>query len=154
MTAPSSSTERLISKRLHISGVIPATTPADLKTRLEAVGTTAKFIEGFDKLDRVGRPRGFGHVDIVGSEDGLRKLERQRAPPPPSRPPKHPRGVHRTHAPSMDPVSPAEAKSRKVFRVAETGRMVTLVRVRPGKEGKGRKGDPPTQARRRTIDPV
>ncbi|EPQ56752.1 hypothetical protein GLOTRDRAFT_121095 [Gloeophyllum trabeum ATCC 11539] len=202
MPSSSQSTDPpLISKRLHISGVTPAITPADLKARLEAFGITATAIEGFDKLDGVGRPRGFGYVDVVGREDGVKRcmtalsgatwkgaklrlgeakpdfrerLERERAAPPPARPPKRPRGVHGVHAPSMDPVSPEEAKSKKVFRVTETGRVVTLVRMRPekplgvpedvGAKGKGKekkekerkakKRDPPTRARRRTIDPV
>ncbi|KAI0640756.1 hypothetical protein C8Q79DRAFT_1078981 [Trametes meyenii] len=85
-----------------------------------------------------------------------------------------PRGVHGIHAPDMSLVTPENAPTRGGWRVTPTGRIVRPVRMRPdhplpdlvdvarpdktkGKDAKGKKKkthEPPSRARRRTIDPT
>ncbi|KZT21154.1 hypothetical protein NEOLEDRAFT_1158301 [Neolentinus lepideus HHB14362 ss-1] len=192
-----------VTKRLHISGVTPSIKPEDLAARFQAFGVNATSVEGFDKLDAVGQPRGYGYVEVVGKEEGVKRcitalsgtiwkgaklrigdakpdfrerLERDRNTEPKPRVKR--RRVHAVHAPTSDLVTPDAAKDKKGYRVTETGRVVTIVRMRPAhplgptvdaakaskslnagkgkkeKRGKGRKKDPPGRARRRTIDMV
>ncbi|KDQ62016.1 hypothetical protein JAAARDRAFT_190714 [Jaapia argillacea MUCL 33604] len=60
----------LITKRLHISGLTPSITPADLQTRLSTFGTV-KSLDGFGLLDALGVPRKFGYVTVEGTKSGL-----------------------------------------------------------------------------------
>lgn len=55
--------EELITKRIHISGLTPSLTAADISQRLSSFGTV-KAVDGFDLLDGVGRPRKFGYVTL------------------------------------------------------------------------------------------
>ncbi|TFK52093.1 hypothetical protein OE88DRAFT_1503997 [Heliocybe sulcata] len=192
-----------ISKRLHISGLTPSITPADLATRFQAFGVNATSVEGFNKLDALGRPRGYGYVQVVGKEEGVKRcitslsgttwkgaklrigdakpdfrerLERDRNTEPKPRVKR--RRINAIHAPITDLVNPDVAKSKKGYHVTETGRVVTVVRMRPAhplgptadaaksikvvkggkvkkeKRGKEKKRDPSNRARRRTIDMV
>ena len=55
--------EELITKRLHVSGLTPAISPADLSQKLGSFGAV-KALDGFGALDVLGRPRPFGYVTI------------------------------------------------------------------------------------------
>lgn len=61
-----------ITKRLHVSGLTPALTPADLSARLSHFGTV-KSLDGFGLLDGVGQPRKFGYVTIETTNGALKK---------------------------------------------------------------------------------
>ena len=52
-----------ITKRIHISGLTPALTAADISQRLSSFGTV-KAVDGFGLLDGVGDPRKFGYVSL------------------------------------------------------------------------------------------
>lgn len=64
----------LVTKRLHISGLTPAITAADLSRRLSTFGAV-KDLDGFGKLDALGQPRNFGYVTLEGSKVQLAKCE-------------------------------------------------------------------------------
>lgn len=55
--------EELITKRLHVSGLTPAITPADLSQKLGAFGSV-RALDGFGALDALGQPRKFGYVTL------------------------------------------------------------------------------------------
>lgn len=55
-------------KRLYISGL----SSSDISHRLSSFGSIHS-LEGFDKLDGVGQPRGFGYVELETSEERLKK---------------------------------------------------------------------------------
>jgi hypothetical protein len=55
--------DELITKRIHISGLTPSLTAADISKRLSSFGTV-KAVDGFGLLDGVGRPRKFGYVTL------------------------------------------------------------------------------------------
>ncbi|KZT10196.1 uncharacterized protein LAESUDRAFT_756380 [Laetiporus sulphureus 93-53] len=55
--------DEVITKRLHVSGLTPAITPADLSQRLSGFGTV-KALDGFGLLDALGQPRKFGYVTL------------------------------------------------------------------------------------------
>jgi hypothetical protein len=55
--------DEVIVKRLHVSGLTPAITPADLSQKLGSFGRI-KSLDGFGKLDGLGQPRKFGYVTI------------------------------------------------------------------------------------------
>ncbi|KAJ3824349.1 hypothetical protein F5880DRAFT_1506273 [Lentinula raphanica] len=59
-------------KRLHISGLAPSLTPADLSARLSHFGTV-KSVDGFGLSDGVGQPRKFGYVTIETTSGMLKK---------------------------------------------------------------------------------
>ncbi|THU80943.1 hypothetical protein K435DRAFT_785238 [Dendrothele bispora CBS 962.96] len=61
-----------VTKRLHISGLTPALTSADISTRLSTFGTV-KSLDGFGKLDGVGQPRKFGYVTLETTPQALKK---------------------------------------------------------------------------------
>jgi len=63
-----------ITKRLHISGLTPSITQADLISRLSSFGTV-KELDGFGKLDGLGQPRKFGYVTLEGTKGQLAKCE-------------------------------------------------------------------------------
>ena len=64
----------LITKRLHISGLTPSISVADLSRRLSAFGNV-KELDGFGKLDALGQPRKFGYVTLEGTKGQLAKCE-------------------------------------------------------------------------------
>ena len=53
----------LITKRIHISGLTPAISPADLSQRLSSFGTV-KALDGFGLPDALGQPRKFGYATL------------------------------------------------------------------------------------------
>ncbi|PBK70998.1 hypothetical protein ARMSODRAFT_884486 [Armillaria solidipes] len=61
-----------ITKRLHISGLTPSLSPADLSKRLSTFGTV-KALDGFELLDGVGQPRKFGYATLEGTPAQLAK---------------------------------------------------------------------------------
>ncbi|OCH96274.1 hypothetical protein OBBRIDRAFT_809203 [Obba rivulosa] len=97
---------------------------------------------------------------------------------PPKKKRRLPHGVQGVHAPDMSPVTPENAASRPGWHVTPLGRIVRPIRIRPehplppplttsqpAAKAKGKKADetkrkrkrakdPPTRARRRTIDPL
>lgn len=62
--------ELLLTKRLHVSGLTPSITPADLERRLSLFGKV-KAMDGFGARDALGDPRKFGFVTM---EIGAREL--------------------------------------------------------------------------------
>ncbi|KAF8120801.1 hypothetical protein EV363DRAFT_1367839 [Boletus edulis] len=62
----------LLTKRLHISGLTPSITPADLKHRLSSFGKV-KAMDGFGARDALGDPRKFGFVTMEISAKELVK---------------------------------------------------------------------------------
>ncbi len=63
-----------ITKRLHISGLTPSITPSDLSQKLGSFGTVTA-LDGFGKLDALGRPRKFGYVTIETTKTKLARCE-------------------------------------------------------------------------------
>ncbi|KAK0457713.1 uncharacterized protein EV420DRAFT_1271268 [Desarmillaria tabescens] len=63
-----------ITKRLHISGLTPSLSPADLSKRLSTFGTV-KALDGFDILDGVGQPRKFGYATLEATPAQLAKCD-------------------------------------------------------------------------------
>jgi hypothetical protein len=61
-------------KRLHISGLTPSLTAADLEKRLSSF-STVKVLDGFGLVDAVGQPRKFGYATIEATESGLAKCQ-------------------------------------------------------------------------------
>ncbi|KAI0676098.1 hypothetical protein C8Q78DRAFT_1075035 [Trametes maxima] len=104
----------------------------------------------------------------------LKRTAEEAANQPPNKRRRLPRGVQGIHAPDMSLVNPDNASTRGGWRVTPTGRVIRPVRMRPdhplpepvdavrpdktkGKDAKGKKKkmrDPPSRARRRTIDPT
>lgn len=62
--------DEIIVKRLHVSGLTPAITPADLSQKLGSFGTV-KALYGFGKLDALGQPKKFGYVTIETTKGKL-----------------------------------------------------------------------------------
>ncbi|GBE89508.1 hypothetical protein BKA93DRAFT_799943 [Sparassis latifolia] len=201
-----------IVKRLHVSGLTPAITPADLTQRLSSFGAV-KAVDGFGVLDAVGLPRKFGYVTlettkpklarcmntlsgvtwkgtklrigeakldfrerILKENETLKRAASDSPAGPPHKRRRLPRGVHGVHAQDMSLVTPGNAASRPGWRVTSLGRLIRPIRMRPEhplpdqlpkivSAEKGRKPqkertqkkrvkNPPTRARRRTIDPT
>jgi hypothetical protein len=63
-------TEDIITKRLHISGLTPAITAADLSQKLGSFGSV-KALDGFGKLDALEQPRKYGYVTIETTKPKL-----------------------------------------------------------------------------------
>lgn len=55
--------DEIITKRLHVSGLNLAITPADLSQKLGSFGSV-KALDGFGNLDALGQPKKFGYVTI------------------------------------------------------------------------------------------
>ncbi|KAI0358142.1 hypothetical protein OH77DRAFT_1587865 [Trametes cingulata] len=110
---------------------------------------------------------------IAQEHAALKRAAEEAANQPPKKRRRLPRGVQGVHASDMSLVTPENVKTRGGWRVTATGRLIRPVRMRPehplpepldsakpekakGKSGKVRKRlrDPPTRARRRTIDPT
>lgn len=64
--------EALVTKRLHVSGLTPAITEADIERRLSAFGTV-KATDGFGACDALGDPRKFAYVTIEATPKDLAK---------------------------------------------------------------------------------
>ncbi|KAF5341144.1 hypothetical protein D9611_006021 [Ephemerocybe angulata] len=62
-----------IVKRLHIGGLTPSTTLADLNKRLATFGTIEGDISGLGKVDAVGRTKNFVHVTLKTNVGQLAK---------------------------------------------------------------------------------
>ncbi|KAI0630538.1 hypothetical protein C8Q77DRAFT_1133682 [Trametes polyzona] len=111
---------------------------------------------------------------IAQEHEKLKRAAEEAANQPPKKRRRLPRGVQGVHASDMSLVTPENAPTRGGWRVTATGRLIRPIRMRPdhplpepidapklekgkGKDkGKGKKRarDPPTRARRRTIDPT
>ncbi|TBU47466.1 hypothetical protein BD309DRAFT_855893 [Dichomitus squalens] len=62
--------DKLITKRIHISGLTPAITAKDLSDRLASFGTV-KAIDGFGALDALGQPRKFAYATLETTKGKL-----------------------------------------------------------------------------------
>ncbi|KIK60441.1 hypothetical protein GYMLUDRAFT_73890 [Collybiopsis luxurians FD-317 M1] len=151
----------MITKRLHVSGLTPTITPADLSARFGNFGTV-KSLDGFDLLDGIGQPRKFGFVTIEATEAALKKclstlsgttykgakLRIGEAKPDyadriakentSSEPPNKRRRLHHgkfsgVQAEDMSLVTPENAAQRLGWKVMPSGRIVRTMRMRPGK---------------------
>ena len=108
---------------------------------------------------------------IAQEHAAVKRAAEEAASQPPNKRRRLPRGVQGIHASDMSLVTPENAPTRGGWRVTATGRIVRPVRMRPEHplpepvdstkpvdkaKGKARKRmrDPPTRARRRTIDPT
>ncbi|KAI0766099.1 hypothetical protein BD413DRAFT_717831 [Trametes elegans] len=110
---------------------------------------------------------------IAKEHAALKRVAEEAANQPIKKRRRLPRGVQGVHAPDMSLVTPENAVGRAGWRVTATGRLIKPLRMRPdhplpepvdavkpdntkGKTGESRKRmrDPPTRARRRTIDPT
>ncbi|KAJ3996056.1 hypothetical protein F5050DRAFT_1572265 [Lentinula boryana] len=150
-----------ITKRLHISGLTPSLSPADLSARLSHFGTI-KSVDGFGLLDGVGQPRKFGYVTIETTDGMLKKClstlsgttykgaklrigearsdftERYKAEGSDSETPiKKPR-MHYSkfsgiEASDMSLVTRENALQRPGWKVMPSGRVVRKMKMRPGK---------------------
>ncbi|KAL0581013.1 hypothetical protein V5O48_001007 [Marasmius crinis-equi] len=152
-----------VTKRLHVSGLTPALTPADLSARLSTFGTV-KALDGFGLLDGVGQPRKFGYVTIEATPAALKRCftslsgttwkgaklrigeakpdyreriaeERAKAneEPPRKRQRTHFSKYHGVYANDMSPVTRENAETRPGWKVMPSGRVVRPMRMRPGK---------------------
>jgi hypothetical protein len=63
-----------IIKRLHISGLTPALTSADVSKKLSSFGTVNE-LDGFGLLNGVNQPRNYGFVTIESTASKLAKCE-------------------------------------------------------------------------------
>ncbi|KAI0792206.1 hypothetical protein C8Q75DRAFT_754886 [Abortiporus biennis] len=195
--------EDIITKRLHVSGLTPAITVADLSQKLGSFGSI-KALDGFGKFDALGEPRKFGYVTLETTKGKLArcmnllsgvtwkgtKFRIGEAKPdfreriaaentaaeegPPQKKRRLVRGVHGVQKDNMTLVTPENVKEHSGWRVTELGRLIKPIRMRPdhplpqpvatsskastkttkGKPKKKRVRDPPTRARRKTIDPT
>ncbi|KAL5492893.1 hypothetical protein ACEPAI_4341 [Sanghuangporus weigelae] len=62
----------VISKRLHVSGLTPQTSAADLTSRFSSFGIV-KALDGLGKLDALGQPRPYAYVTIETTKSQLAK---------------------------------------------------------------------------------
>ncbi|KAF8075053.1 hypothetical protein FPV67DRAFT_1575346, partial [Lyophyllum atratum] len=149
--------DEAITKRLHISGLTPALTPADLSKRLSTFGTV-KAVDGFGLQDGLGQPRKFGYITLETTQGKLARClnllsgstwkgaklrigeakpdlperlaaERQAAiDEPPKKKRKRSGG---TEAADMTLVTPDNVEGRGGWKVTPLGRVVKSVRMRP-----------------------
>ncbi|KAI5982779.1 hypothetical protein EDD15DRAFT_2319803, partial [Pisolithus albus] len=64
--------ETVVTKRLHVSGLTPSTTPTDILNRFSTFGLV-KSLDGFGKLDALDDPRRFAYVTLQGKEKDVAK---------------------------------------------------------------------------------
>jgi len=64
-------------KRLHISGLTPNVSPADIIQQLSKFGNI-KAVDGFGLLDGVGNPRKFGYVTIEATDANIKKCKAEK----------------------------------------------------------------------------
>ncbi|KAG9318926.1 hypothetical protein JVU11DRAFT_1039 [Chiua virens] len=150
--------EPLLTKRLHVGGLTPSITPADLEHRLSSFGKV-KTMDGFGARDALGDPRKFGFVTMeIGAKEFTKclnvlsgsmwkgaKLRIGEAKPDfrerlAQTNPKPPRPLRRTRRrdyghPSSTlpllPLSAAAAASTHGWIVTPSGRVVRPMRMRP-----------------------
>ncbi|KIP07446.1 hypothetical protein PHLGIDRAFT_421113 [Phlebiopsis gigantea 11061_1 CR5-6] len=204
--------DEIITKRIHVSGLTPSITPADLSQKLGSFGSV-KALDGFGALDALGEPRKFGYVTLETTRPKLTRCmnllsgvtwkgtklrigeakpdfrerlaaERAAEGEPPRKKRRLPRGVQGVHSADMSIVTPENVSGRGGWKVTPLGRLVRPVRMRPAKplpeqtpttihaKGKGkqikdakdakdagkvkkrRAKEPPSRARRQTINPL
>ncbi|KAJ3838891.1 hypothetical protein F5878DRAFT_618178 [Lentinula raphanica] len=150
-------------KRLHISGLTPSLTPADLSARLSHFGTV-KSVDGFGLSDGVGQPRKFGYVTIETTSGMLKKclsslsgttykgaklrigeakpdfterIAKEKAESSSESSNKQRRLHHSkfsgVQAPDMSLVTRDNAAERPGWKVMPSGRVVRTMKMRPGK---------------------
>ncbi|KAK0202997.1 hypothetical protein DFS33DRAFT_1344195 [Desarmillaria ectypa] len=149
-----------ITKRLHISGLTPSLSPADLSKRLSTFGTV-KALDGFGLLDGVGQPRKFGYATLEATPaqlakclnvlsgttwkgaklrigdakpDFAQKIEKERAEAQEAPPPKKKRRCSKytaVEAEDMTLVTPQNAHSRAGWTVTTLGGIMRPMRMRP-----------------------
>lgn len=64
--------DEIITKRIHVSGLTPAITSAELTAKLGSFGIV-KALDGFGSLNAVGEPRKFGYITIETTKPKLAK---------------------------------------------------------------------------------
>ncbi|KAG7450980.1 uncharacterized protein BT62DRAFT_960538 [Guyanagaster necrorhizus] len=149
-----------ITKRLHISGLTPSLSPADLSKRLSTFGTV-KALDGFGLLDGVGQPRKFGYATLEATPaqlakclnvlsgstwkgaklrigdakpDYAQRIEKERAEAQDAPPPKKKRRCSKytaVEAEDMSLVTPQNAHLRAGWTVTTLGRIMRPMRMRP-----------------------
>ena len=62
----------IVTKRLHVSGLTPQISAADLNTRFSAFGNV-KALDGLGKLDGLGQPRPYAYVTLEAAKSQLAK---------------------------------------------------------------------------------
>ncbi|PCH44599.1 hypothetical protein WOLCODRAFT_133309 [Wolfiporia cocos MD-104 SS10] len=124
---------------------------------------------------RIGEARPDFRERIALEHEAVKRAAEEAAGGPPRKRRRLPRGVHGVHSGDMSLVTPENVAARGAWRVTPLGRIVRPIRMRPehplpdpvpattqqkGKEKekaggkKKRARDPPTRARRKTIDPL
>ncbi|KAF9458871.1 hypothetical protein BDZ94DRAFT_1300909 [Collybia nuda] len=146
-----------LTKRLHISGLTPALTPADLSTRLSTFGTV-KAVDGFGLRDGLDQPRKFGYVTLettagklarclnllsgstwkgaklrIGEAkpDFMERLAKERQAALDEPPRKKRKRSGGAHADDMSLVTPENVVGRGGWKVTPMGRIVRPVKMRP-----------------------
>lgn len=66
--------DEVVVKRIHVSGLTPAITPADLSQKLGSFGNV-KALDGFGQLDGLGQPRKFGYVTLETTKSKLARCK-------------------------------------------------------------------------------
>ena len=72
---------KIISKRLHISGLTPAISSDDLSRRLGSFGSVTA-LDGLGKLDALGQPRKFAYVTLQATKPQLSRCSSADIPTP------------------------------------------------------------------------
>ncbi|KAJ3848724.1 hypothetical protein EV368DRAFT_48734 [Lentinula lateritia] len=151
-----------VTKRLHISGLTPSLTPADLSARLSHFGTV-KSLDGFGLLDGVGQPRKYGYVTMETTSGSLKKClstlsgttykgakmrigeakpdfaeriikEKEKESEPPVKKPRlRYSKFSGIQASDMSLVTRENAPQRAGWKVMPSGRVVRTMKMRPGK---------------------
>ncbi|KAK0472681.1 hypothetical protein EDD18DRAFT_423240 [Armillaria luteobubalina] len=151
-----------ITKRLHISGLTPSLSPADLSKRLSTFGTV-KALDGFELLDGVGQPRKFGYATLEATPaqlakcfnvlsgstwkgaklrigdakpDFAQRIEKERAEAQDAPPPKKKQRRSKytaVEAEDMSLVTPENAPLRAGWTATTLGRIMRPMRMRPEK---------------------
>ncbi|KZP19770.1 hypothetical protein FIBSPDRAFT_920055 [Athelia psychrophila] len=147
--------DTIITKRLHISGLLPAITHADLTRRLSTFGTV-RNLDGMGKLDALGQPKKFGYATMEGTSaqlarcvnllsgsiwkgaklrigdakpDYKERISKELAADP--EPPRKKKRLGGVEAPDMSLITSANVAEHPGWKVTTMGRMVRPVRMRP-----------------------
>ncbi|KAK0480930.1 hypothetical protein IW261DRAFT_1475321 [Armillaria novae-zelandiae] len=151
-----------ITKRLHISGLTPSLSPADLSKKLSTFGIV-KALDGFELLDGVGQPRKFGYATLEATPaqlakclnilsgstwkgaklrigdakpDFAQRIEKERVEAQDAPPPKKKQRRSKytaVEAEDMSLVTPENAHLRAGWTVTPLGRIMRPMRMRPEK---------------------
>ncbi|KAK7056707.1 hypothetical protein VNI00_002424 [Paramarasmius palmivorus] len=150
-----------ITKRLHVSGLTPSLTPADLSARFSSFGNV-KSLDGFGLVDGVGNPRKFGYVTLEATPAALKRCltalsgttwkgaklrigeakpdyreriaqENSTHEPPQKRRRIHHSKYHAVLSPDLSLVTRENATKRPGWKVMPSGRIVRPMRMRPEK---------------------